>query len=383
MRRLSAMALAAVLVIAGVAVPVTAATSDVQSDGCEFPHSTTDATGTEVRVDEVPDRVVALQPSDAQTMWEIGARDQVVGMPQNANTAYLNDTGNRTDVTNDDGTTDVEAVVGANPDLVLAANATRSDTVQQLRNTGLTVYHFPLATDLDGIANNTETVGRLTGNCEGATDTVAEMDERVEAVREAVSDRDRPRVLYYFYQYTTGNETHIHDLIETAGGQNVAADAGLSGYQPINAEVVADSDPQWLVHPSDASQPTGAPYNETTAVQREQVLSVDANYVSQPAPRVVLALEAMAEAFHPAAFETATASETPETVTTTEPTESATPDTVTESVTPDTVTESATPDVVTERGTGTTDGSGPGFGLVGTALALVATLALGVRRKGS
>ncbi|WP_018258200.1 PGF-CTERM-anchored ABC transporter substrate-binding protein [Halomicrobium katesii] len=377
MRRLSAMALAAVLVLSAVAVPVTATTSDGQSDGCEFPHSTTDATGTEVTLDSAPDRVVALQPSDAQTMWEIGARDQVVGMPRNANTAYLNDTGNRTDVTNDDGTTDVEAVVGANPDLVLAANATRSDTVDQLRNAGLTVYHFPLATSLDDIANNTETVGRLTGNCEGATQTVAEMDERVEAVRETVSDRDRPRVLYYFYQYTTGNETHIHDLIETAGGQNVAADAGLSGYQPINAEVVADSDPQWLVYPSDAAQPTGAPYNETTAVQREQVLSVDANYVSQPAPRVVLALEAMAEAFHPAAFETATASETPAT------TESATPDTITESETSDTVTESATPDIVTESATVTTDGSGPGFGLVGAVLALVATLALGVRRKGS
>ncbi|ACV48896.1 MULTISPECIES: PGF-CTERM-anchored ABC transporter substrate-binding protein [Halomicrobium] len=377
MRRFSAVVFAAVLVLSAVAVPVTATTSDVQSDGCEFPHSTTDATGTEVTLDSAPDRVVALQPSDAQTMWEIGARDQVAGMPRNANTAYLNDTGNRTDVTNDDGTTDVEAVVGANPDLVLAANATRSDTVDQLRNAGLTVYHFPLATSLDDIANNTETVGRLTGNCEGATETVAEMDERVETVRETVSDRDRPRVLYYFYQYTTGNETHIHDLIETAGGQNVAAEAGLSGYQPINAEVVADSDPQWLVYPSDASQPTGAPYNETTAVQREQVLSVDANYVSQPAPRVVLALEAMAEAFHPDAFETATTSATPAT------TESATPDTITESETPDTVTESATPDIVTESATVTTDGSGPGFGLVGTVLALVATLALGVRRKGS
>ena len=270
MRRLSSILFATVIVLSVAAVPLTATASAAQSDECTFPVSETDVTGTEVQLDERPDRVVALQPSDAQITWDIGARDQVVGMPQNANTAYLNDTENRTNVANDDGTTDVESVVGANPDLVLAANATSLETVQQLRDAGVTVYHYALAEDLDDIYGQVETAGRLTGNCEAANESVADMQDRVSDVRDAVEDRDRPRVLYYFYQFTTGEGTHIHDLIETAGGENVAAQAGLSGYQQVSAEIVAERDPQWIVQPSDAPRPTGAPYNETTASEQEQ-----------------------------------------------------------------------------------------------------------------
>jgi len=371
MRTLSTVLSVAVLLVAAIAGPgVALASTDATQSNCEFPYTATDATGTEVSLSEAPDRVVALQPSDAQTMWEIGAREQVVGMPVNQYTDYLNDTGNRTNVANDDGSTNVEAVVGAEPDLVLAANTTSADTVQQLRDAGLTVYHFSLVESLDGIAEQTTTIGRLTGNCDGASETVSEMENRIQDVRDAVGDRDRVRVLYYFFQFTTGNETHIHDAIEAAGGENVAAEAGITKYAEISAEIVAERDPQWIVYPSSSSVPSGAPYNETTALQQEQTLRVNDNYVSQPAPRAVIAIEAMAEAFHPEAFAEDS------------PTESATPDTVTESATPDTVTESATPDTVTESATPTA-GSGPGFSVVGAVVALVATLALARRRKGT
>jgi len=371
MRTLSTVLSVAVLLVAAIAGPgVALASTDATQSNCEFPYTATDATGTEVSLSEAPDRVVALQPSDAQTMWEIGAREQVVGMPVNQYTDYLNDTGNRTNVANDDGSTNVEAVVGAEPDLVLAANTTSADTVQQLRDAGLTVYHFSLVESLDGIAEQTTTIGRLTGNCDGASETVSEMENRIQDVRDAVGDRDRVRVLYYFFQFTTGNETHIHDAIEAAGGENVAAEAGITKYAEISAEIVAERDPQWIVYPSSSSVPSGAPYNETTALQQEQTLRVNDNYVSQPAPRAVIAIEAMAEAFHPEAFAEDS------------PTESATPDTVTESATPDTMTESATPDTMAESATPTA-GSGPGFGVVGAVVALVATLALARRRKGT
>ena len=352
---------------------VALASTDATQSNCEFPHAATDATGTEVSLSDAPDRVVALQPSDAQTMWEIGARDQVVGMPLNQYTDYLNDTGDRTNVANDDGSTNVEAVVGAEPDLVLAANATSADTVQQLRDAGLTVYHFSLVESLDGIAEQTTTIGRLTGNCDGASETVTEMQDRIQNVRDAVGDRDEVSALYYFFDFTTGNETHIHDAIETAGGQNVAAEAGITGYAQISPEIVADQDPQWIVYPSSSPRPSGDPYNGTTAVQQDQVLKVNDNYISQPAPRVLIAVEQMAEAFHPEAFAEQS------------PTESATPNTVTESETPDTMTESETPDTMTESETAETPtaGSGPGFGVVGAFVALVATLALAGRRKGT
>ncbi|ESS07711.1 MAG: hypothetical protein A07HB70_00253 [uncultured archaeon A07HB70] len=60
--------------------PGVAQTTTDTANGCTFPFSETDATGTEVTVDAPPDRVVTLGASAAQTMWEIdSAREKVVG----------------------------------------------------------------------------------------------------------------------------------------------------------------------------------------------------------------------------------------------------------------------------------------------------------------
>ena len=47
---------------------------------CEFPVSVTDATGEEITIEEEPESVVAMQPSDAQILWEIGAQERVAGL---------------------------------------------------------------------------------------------------------------------------------------------------------------------------------------------------------------------------------------------------------------------------------------------------------------
>jgi len=367
--RFRTLALVALLLVTAAAGPGTAAANTTGQSDCGFPYTATDATGTEVTVDEAPETVVALQPSDAQTMWEIGARDQVVAMPQNQYTSYLNDTDGRTNVANADGSTNTEAVVGADPDVVLAANVTRSGTIQQLRDSGLTVYHFPLVDSIEGIYEQTETIGRLTGNCAGASESVSAMQERVQRVEDAVADRESPRVLYYSYGFTTGSGSHIHDMIQTAGGTNVAAQANLTGYAEINTELVVQQDPQWFLLASGAPAPSGAPYNETTAVQENQTLRVNADYLSQAAPRFVIALEAMTEAFHPGAL-----AEQTQTTTTANETTAGSETT--------TAGETTVANETTATETTTTSGSGPGFGLTAAVLALVGTLLVTARRKG-
>lgn len=267
-----------------------------QSD-CSFPVSETDVTGTEVTVDERPERIVALQPSDAQILWDIGAQDRVVGMPVNQYTSYLDDRSGKTDVS---GEGVVEKVVGLQPDVVLAANVTDPGTVEALRRTGVTVYHFGRVTSLDGIGRNLETVGRLIGSCESAREGADEFRLAVARAEAAHANAtDRPAVLYAFFGYTTGTGTHIDDVIETAGGRNVAAEAGLEGYQEISDEIVVDSDPEWIVYPDDWTVPDGTPYNQTTALRRNQTVALDYSFVNQPGPRVAIPLTKLAKTWYP------------------------------------------------------------------------------------
>ena len=285
-----------------------------QADGtatdqkCRFPVTETDATDTAVTLEEEPETVVTLNPSAAQTMWEIGAEEKVIGVTKHA--TNLEGAEERANVSRSGETVNPETVVELDPDLVLAPSSqvVSEDLIEVLREAGLTVYNFPSATSLDDVRAHTRLTGRLVGECDGADETVAWMDREIGVVEAAVEGEDRPDVLYTFFGYTAGEGTFIHEVIETAGGNNVAAEAGIEEYQQINEETVLEQDPEWIVLNSDSPEvPDGEAYDATTAVREDQVVVVNINHLNRPGPRVVYGVSKLAETFHPEAYAAAAA----------------------------------------------------------------------------
>ncbi|SNZ05228.1 iron complex transport system substrate-binding protein [Natronoarchaeum philippinense] len=306
-------ALAIVAMVAGVAAPIgaaptagpdaagaaasTAPVADLQQNqsNCSFPQTFTDAGGTEVTVENEPQEIVTLNPSAAQTLWEIGGREKVVGVSQYA--TYLEGAEDRTIVSNEDGTTSTEVVVDLDPDLVLAPNTIPPETVGQLRDNGLTVYQFASATSIEDVYDKTERIGALTGECQGATETVEWMQTEIDAVRENVTESDRPSVYMEFSSgWTTGAGTFQHDVITTAGAQNTAAEAGLEGWGEISDEQLLNQSPEFLLLLGETQVPDRQAVQSTSAVQNDRIIRVDRNYAQQPAPRVVYVVQAINEA---------------------------------------------------------------------------------------
>ena len=276
--------LVGLVVVASLAATPAAATAQSDTD-CSFPVTMTDATGTEITLDERPERVTTTNPSAAQTMWEIGGRDQVVGLTQYA--SYLEGSETRANVSASFGVS-VERVAGTNPDLVIAPNSSAGD-VEPLRNAGLTVYHLPSPTDIDDIREATTTIGRLTGNCEGASETNAWMTENVAEVRNVTDDAgDRPTVLYPLGGgYVAANDTFINEILTVGGGDNAAGN--YSGYPQLSDEVILQLNPEVLVlHNQTSDLLDQQPYSSTTAGQEGAVVTVQEQYMSQPAPRSVV-----------------------------------------------------------------------------------------------
>ena len=384
MRRLASIAITLLLVasaVGGVA-PVAAAQDGTTTPGtCSFPVTSTDATGTKVTVENRPSRVVTLAPSAAQTMWEIGGKSQVVGVSQFA--SYLDGASNRTVVTSGSpSAVSVEKVVGLNPGLVLAPNTIENRTVRKLRDAGLTVYRLEAATSIEDVYRKTRLIGRLTGNCEGAAETVASMREQITAVREAVSDRQRPTVFYAMGGgYTAGTGTFIHEILSTAGANNVAAAANISSYGQISDEVLIQRNPRYIVVSSENASsvenpkslvPDSAAIRSTTAYKRGNIIVVNTDYLSQPAPRIVRPITTIARALHPEAFPShggnATATGTATTGTDAAGETAATTTTAGGSTTAAT----ATP--------GETETNTPGFGVTAALVAVLATALLARRR---
>ena len=395
MRTATAVVGAALVLLAafGATVPVAAdtggsgagASASVDADShCSYPVTMTDATGTDVTIEEDPDRLVALAPSAAQILWEIGADEEVVGMPQDFYTGYLNGTDGKTDVVNDDGSVIAEAVVGSEPDLVLAPNVVSNETVESLRDSGLTVYRFENAEDLEDVYAKIELYGRLTGNYDEAGQVSARMQGQVEAVRDAMSEEENPRVFFSLGGgYTAGENTFIGQLVEAAGGDNIAAGEinSSSGYGVLSDEVVAREDPEWIVQNGQfGTVPQTAAFNESTAVQEGNVVTVDRNFTTQNGPRNVQPLKQMAQAFHPDAYDSVDFStvETPKPVSCSTPTPAAT---ATETDGMDDATPTETGGMDDATATETTSDGGPGFTAAGALVALLAGALIARRRR--
>lgn len=304
MRKTLVVLVAAVIALAAFTPAVVAGgtTATAQEEPtCEYPLELEDATGETVTIDDEPQSVVALQPSDAQTLFEIGAEEKVVGMPVSQYTDYL-DADADLDITEDDGVTPVrEEIIDREPDVVLAANALEGDDIiDQLRDDGLTVYVFPTGESIEDVQENVRLTGEIVGECEGAAETLEWMDDRLASIEETTADEDRPLAYYAMGGgFTAGEGTFQHEILTTAGVENLGAEAGIEGWGQISEEVVVEENPEWIVYGESSEEP---PSSEavmgTTAYENDQFVAVNDNYMSQPGPLVVLAIEEIAETVH-------------------------------------------------------------------------------------
>ncbi len=143
----------------------------------------------------------------------------------------------------------------------------------------------------------------LIGACAAATETNEQCWDRIETVQKQASEHDSPHVLHcsaglYGGAATAGSATSIHELITTAGGTNVAVENGLEGGGELNEEAIVEWNPDVIVAPDEqAALPEIAALESTAAVQNDQVIRAYGNYPSQPASRIVIALETLADAF--------------------------------------------------------------------------------------
>ncbi len=107
--------------------------------------------------------------------------------------------------------------------------------------------------------------------------------------------------------YTAGKNTFMDELIQLAGGRNIAHD--LEGWQKISAETVIQRNPQVIVVtygyyvPNAADKPKQrAGWNVVDAVREGRVYALDSDLISRPGPRIVDGAEALAKAFYPDRF---------------------------------------------------------------------------------
>ncbi len=272
----------------------------------------TDQAGRVVKLEKIPERIVSLAPSNTEILFALDLGDKVVGV-----TEYCNYPEAAKDKPKIGGfsTVDLEKVVFIEPDLILATNIHRDNITPALERLDLTVLTLDPRT-LGEVLEAIILIGECTGKQEAASQLVTEMKNRIKTVTDKTDNlpqAQRPRVFYVMWHeplMTVGSHTRIHELIGLAGGVNIAQDLG-EGYPTISLEAVIQANPQVIIAGSGMGEGADLPFQyasteprlkDTDARINHRVYEIYTDLVGRPGPRIVEALEQLAEMIHPELF---------------------------------------------------------------------------------
>jgi iron complex transport system substrate-binding protein len=265
----------------------------------------TDEIGRSVNITPAPQRIVSLAPGITETLYALGLDDKIAGVTTFCDWPAAVCTKPRIGgFTNPS----IEKIVSLKPDLIIAtADGNRKDTVRQLERIGLSVY-VTNPSDTDGILRSIVHIGEITNRKQDAGKLVEKLQKRLNNITVQIRHKRKPRV---FFQIglepvvTAGKGTLINEVIERAGGVNVAG-LDTARYPRYSAEGIMGAAPEIILFApmvNDKEFTTGKifwqKFRGVPAVKNNKIYPINTDLISRASPRIVDAIEKMALIFHP------------------------------------------------------------------------------------
>jgi iron complex transport system substrate-binding protein len=255
-----------------------------------------DDIGRSIHLPAVVSRIVSLAPSITEIVFAAGGGNKLVG-----DTTYCNypPEAEAIDKVGDTQTPNIEHIIALKPDVVFVSTASQLETflgVLEQQKIGVVVVDVK---GLDDVPASIRKIGGILGSVQVANANANDLESRISDVRRrmAVTDEMRPRVFLQISKeplFTIGRSSFLTDLIRVAGGVSVTANID-SAYPKLSKETAVALDPQVIVlsESEDNKEPNDA-FKNSTAMKRSRVLSINADIISRPGPRLVDALEKIA-----------------------------------------------------------------------------------------
>jgi iron complex transport system substrate-binding protein len=262
----------------------------------------------------VPQRVVSLQPSVTVTLRDLGLLDRLVACtkycvdvcPEVLKTGCV--------IVEDSWSAKAEQIMAAKPDLVIASVPYQMESVAEILKSGVAFLGLTPKC-LDDIYKDVMMIARVISSEEpGASEAcglalVATMKNEVQSLRHKTKGAARP--LVYCEEWGKPlilSQTWVAELVEAAGGRFF----GQPGKHTTEEEVAA-ADPDVIVAawcgagdrvPLEKILPKRG-WEQTKAAKHRRVYCINDEFLNTPASTLMQGLHALAAAIHPEMFATA------------------------------------------------------------------------------
>jgi len=247
--------------------------------------------------EKYPQRIISGIPSITEMLFALGLGDRIVGVTVNCN--YPPEALKKEKVGG--FFLNLEKVVSLRPDLVVLLEDAQKLEIKKLRDWGLPVYTINPHT-VEEVMNAILELGKITGKEKEAAKVVQEMQRRIKALPSPPPFfrifLKKPRVLIVLGNHplvVAGRGTYLDDLIKRAGAENVVK--MVASYPQYSLEELWKENPDYLIIPQGVikeEELNETRFQKLEAVKRKKVLFIEADLLSRPGPRVVEALEKIA-----------------------------------------------------------------------------------------
>jgi len=208
----------------------------------------------------------------------------------------------------------LEKIVSLKPDLVVMFGDLQNKDVGRFKKYGLPVFTINPKT-IDGVMESIIALGEKTGTQEKAKDVTKRMLRQLQTIK-ARTNEYRPSLMEVLKLWNpaeierkalvivglnplvvAGGETFIDDILKRAAIKNVAA-AAKAVYPQYSFEKLVAENPQYIIIPdglvSQDEMKKNSRWRSLEAVRKNRVLFIDEYLLSRPGPRVVEAVDKIA-----------------------------------------------------------------------------------------
>lgn len=231
-------------------------------------------------------RIVSLVPAVTEELFLLGMGDGVVGVTVYCQRPSQAEKKNKVGTVID---ANVEKILQLQPDLVIASNLADRKQIEKLQSLGIRVKVFSHARDFRRLCEDFLTLARLVGKQEKAQAIVKAAKAELEAIEAGLQRFYRRRVFVQIGAnplFAANGESFIGDLIERAGGVNIASDAKEGIF---SREEVISRNPDTILIVNmgivgTKEKEVWMRYKTVSAVENDRIFTVDSYRVCSPTP---------------------------------------------------------------------------------------------------
>lgn len=255
-----------------------------------------------ITIPQEPRRIVSLAPSNTEILFALGLESRIIGVTRFCDHPAAAKKKPKVG----DFNTSVEKVISLRPDLVLAHGTLNDEAIRRIERHGIRVVAVDPKT-IDQVARDILLVGRITSSEKEAARIAGRISSAKSLVKRRVAGmKTKPKVLVAVQAdplWVAGPKTFLDEMINLAGGVNVAADA-KPGFNQFSAEAAAWRNPDVIIGTTKGDRRvfTTGLWKDTKAAQTGRVYEANPDLLVRPGPRLADGILAIAELIHPNVF---------------------------------------------------------------------------------